>query len=152
MTKIDGDFCPKFDPLTIGDKRLHEDFVHIGLPYVCCKSGWAIGNFPHDLPDTEFPTKPPFFTFRKLPNLHQLIVNTGLCPLFPAGPTSSQTFNTPHRRTCPMHHPLNSFTSSCNNFSYPNTILNGGKPSKIIHNLQCTDCDAFILEKPAAPF
>ena len=51
-------------------------------------------------------TKPPSVTF------HQLIVDKSLCPHSPATPIGSRPWNRPWCKTCPIHQPANSFTSS----------------------------------------
>ena len=53
---------------------------------------------------------------------------------------------------CPIHNPANSFTSSCTNLTYPITIHADCKSMNLINHLQCTECNAFTLEKPAVPF
>ena len=74
-------------------------------------------------------------------NLSQLIVDMSLCPHRPAVPTGSW----PWCKTCPIHHPANSFTSSCTNLTYPITTHADCKSMNLIYQLQCTECNAFYI-------
>ena len=48
-------------------------------------------------------------------------------------------------RTCPIHHPVNSFTSSCTNITYLITTHAYCKSMNLIYRLQCTECNAFYI-------
>ena len=77
-------------------------------------------------------TKSLSVTFRKLSNLHQLIVNTSLHPtVLP----SSLLPTLPRCKTCPIHHPANSFTSSRTNVTYPITTHADCKSMNLIYQL-----------------
>ena len=56
-------------------------------------------------------------------------------------PTGSQPCNGPQCKTCPFHHPANSFTSSCTNI----TTHADCKFMNLIYQLQCTECNAFYI-------
>ena len=64
-----------------------------------------------------------------------------------ATPTGSQPCNRPRCKTCPIHHPANSFTSSCTNVTYPITTHAKCKVMNLIYQLQCTECNAFYIEE-----
>ena len=66
--------------------------------------------------------------------------------------TGSQHCNRHRCRICPIHHPANSLTSSCTNFTYPITTHADSKSMNLIYKLQCTECNAFYIEKPIVPF
>ena len=65
------------------------------------------------VPRTSLPISPPPVTFQNPPNLHQLIFDMSLPP------SGSRPCNTPRCKYSPIHHPTNSFTSSCTNLTYP---------------------------------
>ena len=69
-----------------------------------------------------------------------------------SAPTGSRPRNRPRCKTCPIHHPTNSFTSSCTNITYPITNHADCKSTNLIYQLQCTECNAFSSENPTVPF
>ena len=69
----------------------------------------------------------------------------------PATLTGFRPCNTPRCKTCSIHDPVNLFTSSCTNLTYPITTHADYKSMNLIYWLQCTECKAFTLEKPTAP-
>ena len=90
--------------------------------------------------------KPPSVTFRKPPNLRQLIVDTSLTP---ATPTGSRSCNRPRCKTCPIHPPASSFTSSCTNLTYPITTHADCKSMKPFTCSNVMYAVLFTLEKLA---
>ena len=90
-------------------------------------------------------TKPPSVTFRKPPNLRQLIVDTSLCTHSTATPTGSRPCNQRQYKTCSIHHPVNSFTSSRTNVTYPITTHADCKSMNLIYHLKCTECNVFYI-------
>ena len=69
-----------------------------------------------------------------------------------ATPTGSRPCNRPRCKTCPIHHPANSFTSSCTNVTYPFTTHADCKSMNLIYQLECTECNAFYIGESVAPF
>ena len=84
-------------------------------------------------------TKPPSVTFKNLPTSAN-----SLWTLISA-PTGSQSCNRSQCKTGPIHHPANSFTSSCTNLNYPITTLGDCKSMNLIYQLQFTVCNAFYI-------
>ena len=68
-----------------------------------------------------------------------------LRPNSTATPTGSLPCNRPRCKTCPLHHPANSFTSSRTNVTYPITTHADSKTMNLIYQLQCTECNAFYI-------
>ena len=62
-----------------------------------------------------------------------------------ATPTDSRPWNRLRCKTCPIHHPANSFTSSRTNVTYPITTHANCKSINLIYQLQCTECNAFYI-------
>ena len=60
--------------------------------------------------------------------------------------------NRPCCKTCPIHPPINSFSSLCTNLTYPITSHADCKSMNLIYQLQRNACKLFTLEKPAALF
>ena len=59
-----------------------------------------------------------------------------------SAPTGSWSWNRPRHKTCPIHHPANSFTSSCTKVTYPITTHADCKSMNLIYQLQCTASNA----------
>ena len=59
--------------------------------------------------------------------------------------TGSGPFIRPRCKTCPIHPPASSFTSSCTNLTYPITTHADCKSITLIYQLQCTVCNAFHI-------
>ena len=62
-----------------------------------------------------------------------------------SAPIGSWPYNRPRCKTCPFHHPANSFTSSCTNLTYPITTHPDFKSMNLIYQLQFTECNAFYI-------
>ena len=60
-------------------------------------------------------------------------------------PTGSRPCNQPRCKTCSIHHPVNSFTSSHTNVAYPITTHADCKSINLIYHLKCTECNAFYI-------
>ena len=69
------------------------------------------------------------------------------CTSSTATPTGSRPCNRPQCKTCPIHHPANTFTSSRTNVTYPITNHAYCKSINLIYQLECTECNAFYLGK-----
>ena len=64
-----------------------------------------------------------------------------------ATPTGSRPCNWLQCKTCPIHHPANSFTSSCINITYPMTTHDDCKCMNLIYKLQCIECNDFHIRE-----
>ena len=60
-------------------------------------------------------------------------------------PLAPRPCNRPRCKTCPIHHPTNSFTSSRTNVTYPITTHADCKSMNLIYQLECTECNAFYI-------
>ena len=90
-------------------------------------------------------TKPPLVTLCKPPNLRQLMVDTSLRTHNPVASTGSRPCNRPRCKTCPIHPPASSFTTSCTNLTYPITTHAECKSMNLIYQLQCNLCKSFYI-------
>ena len=89
-----------------------------------------------------FLTDPPKVAFKRPPNLRNILVNTQ--PPAPQTPITHGSYpcNSTRCKTCQMHPPSTSFTSSATGLSYPILQHNTCKSKNVIYQLRCNFCPA----------